>query len=129
MDGGSYAEVASTKFKESGSILTSPGWCDGSHTKHSIFQSQIAVLAQFSSTLPPEGIGESTIESCCNARHRPYSLTARTTLCLVSALISGVYKHKLNVHGGGGISPRFSACANSGNQAPFSSPSQAWESG
>ena len=48
----------SKQTEESGSILTPPGRCHGSHTKHPIVQSQVAVLAQFRSALPPEDIGE-----------------------------------------------------------------------
>ena len=48
---------------------------------------------------------------------------------MVSALTSQGYGHESNVRGAGGIPPRLSACANSGNQARFSSPSRAWERG
>ena len=49
----------SKQTEESGSILTPPGRCDGSHMKtRPIVQSQVAVPAQFRSALPPEDIGE-----------------------------------------------------------------------
>ena len=44
----------SKQTKESGSILTPPGRYDGSHTKHPIVKSQVAVRG----ALPPEDIRE-----------------------------------------------------------------------
>ena len=51
----------SKQTEESGSILTPPGRCDGSHTKTSHLSIEGHCLLahdQFRSALPPEGIGE-----------------------------------------------------------------------
>ena len=87
----------SKQTEESGSILTPPSRCEVVTRKHPIFQSQVTVLAQFRSALPPEGIGEhdrELLQRTPLAYHSCiYSYSQLTVRITLSALTSRVYKH------------------------------------